>query len=148
VHIFSSKQLYMQINFRNLSEVRVRYGETDQMGYCYYGNYAQFCEIGRVEALRSLGLPYSALEAQGIMLPVTKYEIAFLAPAKYDDLLQITTHLYLLKGPQIYFDYLITCGAQTIAKATTSLVFVDKSSMKPIRPPQSFLDLIQTYLIH
>jgi acyl-CoA thioester hydrolase len=88
------------------------------------------------------------LEAQGIMLPVTKYEIEFLAPAKYDDLLQITTHLYLLKGPQIYFDYLITCGAQTIAKATTSLVFVDKSSMKPIRPPQSFLDLIQTYLIH
>lgn len=138
----------MQINFLKISEVRVRYGETDQMGYCYYGNYAQFCEVGRVEALRAIGMPYSALEREGIMLPVTKYEIEFKYPAKYDDLLEIETKLSRVKGPQIYFDYVISCGSNIIATAFTSLVFVDKSSMKPIRPPQTFIDLIQPYLTH
>ncbi len=136
----------MQINFLNQTEVRVRYGETDQMGYCYYGNYAQFCEIGRVEALRSIGMPYSVLEQEGIMLPVTKYEIDFLYPAKYDDLLLIETRLTQMKGPQIFFEYEISCQNKLVARAFTSLVFVDKSSMKPIRPPQTFLDLIQPYI--
>lgn len=136
----------MQINFFYETKVRVRYGETDQMGYCYYGNYAQFCEIGRVESLRALGMPYSTLENQGVMLPVTKYEIEFIAPAKYDDLLRIKTHLKSLKGPQILFDYEIMSEGKLIAKAFTSLVFVDKSSMKPTRPPKSFLDLIQANL--
>jgi acyl-CoA thioester hydrolase len=135
----------MEINFLNQTEVRVRYGETDQMGYCYYGNYAQFCEIGRVEALRSIGMPYSVLEAEGIMLPVTKYEIDFLHPARYDDLLIIETRLTHLKGPQIFFDYEIRCQDQIVARAFTSLVFVDKSSMKPIRPPKSFVDLVQRF---
>jgi acyl-CoA thioester hydrolase len=137
----------MMINFLNQTEVRVRYGETDQMGYCYYGNYAQFCEVGRVEALRSIGMPYSKLEEQGVMLPVTKYEIEFLHPAKYDDLLIIETRLTQVKGPQIFFDYEIKCCDKIIAKAFTSLVFVDKSSMKPVRPPKSFIDLIQLYSI-
>jgi acyl-CoA thioester hydrolase len=143
---FYQKTDFMLINFINLSKVRVRYGETDQMGYCYYGNYAQFCEVGRVEALRAIGMPYSALEREGIMLPVTKYEIEFKYPAKYDDLLEIKTNLTGIKGPQIYFDYEISCGPNIIATAFTSLVFVDKSSMKPIRPPHSFLDLIHPYL--
>jgi len=135
----------MQINFLNQTELRVRYGETDQMGYCYYGNYAQFCEIGRVEALRSIGMPYSILEQQGIMLPVTKYEIDFLLPAKYDDLLIIETRLTQIKGPQIFFEYEIRCQDKLVARAFTSLVFVDKSSMKPIRPPKSFVDLVQRF---
>jgi acyl-CoA thioester hydrolase len=138
----------MQINFSNSTSVRVRYGETDQMGYCYYGNYAQFCEIGRVETLRSIGLPYSKLEEVGIMLPVTKYEVEFKSPAKYDDLLEIKTRLTLVKGPQIHFDYEIFCEGRLVVRAFTSLVFVDKSSMKPIRPPQNFIDLIQAYIQH
>lgn len=136
----------MQINFINVSSVRVRYGETDQMGFCYYGNYAQFFEIGRVEALRSIGMPYVSLEASGVMLPVTRFEVEYLSPAKYDDLLEIKTIISAIKGPQISFNYEITCGGRIVAKAFTSLVFVDKSSMKPIRPPQTFLDLMLPYV--
>jgi acyl-CoA thioester hydrolase len=140
------KQKQMTINFLNKTQVRVRYGETDQMGYCYYGNYAQFCEIGRVEALRNIGMPYSELEKQGVMLPVTKFEINYVHPAKYDDLLTITTYLRELRGPQILFDYEIKIGETLIATAFTSLVFVDKSTMKPVRPPKSFLNLIEPFL--
>ena len=65
----------MNNNYQNTIELRVRYGETDQMGYCYYGNYAQYFEVGRVEALRSLGMSYKSLEDNGIMLPVLDFSI-------------------------------------------------------------------------
>ena len=83
----------MKTSFKHNSTLRVRYGETDQMGYCYYGNYAQYFEVGRVEALRSLGVSYKSLEARGIMLPVSHFEINYKAPALYDDALVITTHI-------------------------------------------------------
>ena len=79
------------IEFIHETKVRVRYGETDQMGYCYYGNYAQYFEVGRVEALRSLGCSYKALEDQGIMLPVSEYNVKYKRPAYYDDELTIQT---------------------------------------------------------
>jgi YbgC/YbaW family acyl-CoA thioester hydrolase len=87
----------------------------------------------------------SKTEQEGIMLPVTKYEIDFLLPAKYDDLLIIDTRLTQIKGPQIFFEYEIRCQDKLVARAFTSLVFVDKSSMKPIRPPKSFVDLVQRF---
>ena len=76
---------------KNQTNIRVRYGETDQMGYVYYGNYAQFFEVGRVEWLRALGVSYKSLEESGIMLPVIQLNINYMKPAKYDDLLTITT---------------------------------------------------------
>ena len=66
-------------------QIRVRYGETDQMGYVYYGNYASYFEVGRVEALRKLGYSYKGLEDDGIMLPVFSYNVVFLKPSYYDD---------------------------------------------------------------
>ena len=72
-----------------ITQIRVRYSETDQMGYCYYGNYAQFLEIGRVEALRNSGFRYKEMEQQGILLPVLDFQIKYIFPAKYDDLLTI-----------------------------------------------------------
>ena len=74
--------------------LRVRYGETDQMGYVYYGNYAQFFEVGRVEWLRDLGISYKSLEESGIMLPVIQLTVNYMKPAKYDDLLTIKTILH------------------------------------------------------
>ena len=70
-------------------KIRVRYAETDQMGYCYYGNYAQYFEVGRVEALRTLGVSYKDMEIQGVLLPVTDYSIKYLKPAFYDENLKI-----------------------------------------------------------
>jgi acyl-CoA thioester hydrolase len=72
--------------------IRVRYGETDKMGYLYYGNYASYFEVGRVEWLRSLGLTYKSLEDEhGIWLPVVSLEMRFVRPAYYDDLLTVRT---------------------------------------------------------
>ena len=73
------------------TKIRIRYGETDQMGYVYYGNYAQFFEIGRVEMLRSLGVSYASMEKQGIMLPVVDFSVKYIKPAYYDDLITIRT---------------------------------------------------------
>ena len=95
----------MKIPFINTTEIRVRYGETDQMGYCYYGNYAQYFEVGRVEALRSLGMSYKALEEQGVMLPVSEFSVKYLSPAFYDDLLTVKTEITAIKGARIYFTY-------------------------------------------
>ncbi len=67
--------------FRHATKLRVRYGETDQMGYMYYGNYAEFFEVGRVEMLRSLGLTYSGMEASGIMMPVLELHCKYIKPA-------------------------------------------------------------------
>jgi acyl-CoA thioester hydrolase len=75
------------------TKVRVRYAETDQMNVVYHGNYAQYFEVGRVEAMRQLGLSYKGLEATGIIMPVIEWKARFLRPAHYDDLLTITTML-------------------------------------------------------
>ncbi len=85
-------------------EKRVRYGETDQMGYLYYGNYAQYYEIGRVEMLRSLGLTYRSMELDhGIMMPVMTLDMRFVRPALYDELLTIRTTLRHLPQQFIRF---------------------------------------------
>lgn len=70
-------------------EIRVRYAETDQMDVVYYGNYAQYFEVGRVEAIRQLGLSYKNMEAGGIILPVVEFTAKYLRPAHYDDLLTV-----------------------------------------------------------
>ena len=95
----------MLFNFSTSTKIRVRYGETDQMGYCYYGNYAQYFEVGRVEALREVGLSYKEMETQGIMLPVSEYNVKYLSPAFYDDELIITTKIEELKGCRLFFQY-------------------------------------------
>ena len=75
------------------TQVRVRYAETDQMNIVYHGNYAQYFEVGRVEAMRQLGLSYKDLEATGIIMPVIEWTAKFLRPAHYDDLLTVRTTL-------------------------------------------------------
>ena len=72
-------------------QIRVRYAETDQMDVVYYGNYAQYFEVGRVEAIRQLGLSYKNMEAGGVILPVVEFNAKFLRPAHYDDLLTVRT---------------------------------------------------------
>ena len=82
--------------FQSTTKVRVRYAETDQMGYCYYGNYAQYYEVARVEALRSLGISYKNLEAQGYLLPVSDFSIKYILPAFYDEELWVKCIIYEL----------------------------------------------------
>lgn len=136
----------MKTTFTHEITLRVRYGETDQMGYCYYGNYAQYFEVGRVETLRSIGMSYKDLESKGVMLPVSHYDVNYKFPAKYDDALRIQTTISEIKGARIRFDYTIRNeDNRLIAEASTTLVFVAKETMKPIQPPQDFLNLIAPY---
>ena len=138
----------MKINYTHKHYLRVRYSETDRMGYCYYGNYASFLEIGRVESLRSLGISYKSLEDNGVMLPVSEFQVKYISPAYYDDMLLIETKISAIKGVRIYFDYFIYNDNQKlIASAMTILVFIDAISKKPVPPPKELLSIIQSYAI-
>ena len=136
----------MKFNCSFSTKLRVRYGETDQMGYCYYGNYAQYFEVGRVETLRNCGMSYKNLEDHGIMLPVSEYSVKYLAPAFYDDELTIKTTITELSGARIYFNYeIFNSNDKLISTAQTILVFVNKADMRPIQAPDSFIQLLDKY---
>jgi acyl-CoA thioester hydrolase len=126
------------------TKLRVRYSETDKMGFCYYGNYAQYFEVARVEALRELGIVYKLLEENGILLPVTEFHIRYLQAAKYDDLLEIKTVITKTQGTRIYFHYEVwNEDGILLNDAETTLVFVDAHSMKPIPIPTFVLNILQ-----
>ena len=128
---------------KNQTKIRVRYGETDQMGYVYYGNYAQFFEVGRVEWLRSLGVSYKSLEASGIMLPVIQLNVKYIKPAKYDDLLTIVTILSNKPLVRIEFDFeILNEDEELLTTGFTRLVFMDMKKNKPVKAPQYLLDQI------
>ncbi len=119
------------------TEVRIRYAETDQMGYVYYGNYAQFFEIGRVEALRALGYTYRFMEDNGVMMPVAHMDIDYHKPAKYDDLIQISTFIKSMPTVKMVFEHEIHNEAGLLlATGKTILVFVDMTSQKITRSPE------------
>lgn len=132
----------LSIDYQSTCFLRVRYGETDKMGYCYYGNYAEFLEVGRVELLRSKGITYRELEESGIMLPVSEFHIKYLAPAKYDDLLSIVSKVTKLTGTRLFFEYEIFNEAKIkLIEAQTTLVFVNSETMRPTQVPESFLNV-------
>jgi len=126
-------------------QIRVRYGETDKMGYLYYGNYAQYYEIGRVELIRSLGVSYKSMEDSGIMLPVIDLNIKFIKPAYYDEVLTLKTTLPELPNVRITFNYEITNEQkEVINTGKTTLVFFDNNKGKPCRAPDSIMDRLNT----
>ncbi len=127
-------------------KIRVRYGETDQMGYVYYGNYAMYYEVARVESLRNLGFAYKDLEASGIMLPVLENHTYFIAAAKYDDLLTIKITVPEKPGVKIGFLYEITKENDIlINKGSTILAFVNMETGKPCKPPEVMQKLLNPY---
>lgn len=136
----------MEIDFEHSTILRVRYGETDQMGYCYYGNYAQYFEVGRVEAMREVGMSYKELEKQGVMLPVSEFQVKYKTPALYDDELKVLTKITSLKGVRLHFEYeIFNEKNELVCTASTTLVFVSKATMKPIQAPEKFTSLISKY---
>ncbi len=121
--------------------LRVRYGETDQMGFVYYGVYAQYYEVGRVEAMRSLGFSYREMEESGVLMPVINLTINYKKPALYDDEVRIVTTVKEMPGVRITFHY--ECFNQKnelLNNGSVTLVFIDKIKNKPMQPPQWFMD--------
>ncbi|MFS4481500.1 acyl-CoA thioesterase [Hyunsoonleella sp. 2307UL5-6] len=124
-------------------QIRVRYGETDQMGVVYHGNYALYLEMGRIEWLRKLGVSYKKMEADGIMLPVVSLHVNYKKPAGYDDLINVKTQLKNKPTAKIEFEYEITNeNGEVLTTASTTLVFVDMKTNRPTRAPEYILDAI------
>ena len=124
----------------------MRYGETDQMGYVYYGYYAMYYEVARVESLRLLGLTYKEIEAMGIIMPVLENKSKFLAPGRYDEVLRIVTLLREMPGVRIRFEYQIfNTDDRLIHAGETLLAFVDKQTNRPCRPPKAMLSVLEPF---
>ena len=121
-----------------VSELRVRYSETDQMGVVYHAEDLVWCEVGRTDFIRAQGLPYAELERRGTVLAVAEATIRYHAPARYDDLIRIETRLSEVRSRAITFDYLIRNGqtGARLATARTLLVSLDPSGKPAPLPPE------------
>ena len=132
--------------YQSTTQLRVRYSETDRMSYVYYGNYAQYFEVARVEALRSLGISYKEMEEEGVLLPVSEYKIKFLKPGFYDELLTVKTTIIKLPSVRIFFHYeTFNEKSELLNTAETTLVFVDAKTMKPCQAPKHVLECLEKY---
>jgi acyl-CoA thioester hydrolase len=123
--------------------VRVRYVETDPMKYVYYGNYATYFEVARVELFRTLGISYDEIEKQGIWLPVSEFSTKYLKPALYDQNLEIHTFIKKIPGVRIDFEYEIyNDSKEKITEAKTTLFFLDSKTNKVIKCPEFLMNLL------
>ena len=148
-------KLYLRLNkfayqftimFEHQIKFRVLYSDTDKMGYMYYGQYAKYLEMGRVEALRSLGLSYKSMEDSGVMMPVLELNTKYIKPLFYDDEITLVTKVVKMPDTRIYFKYELLNPARKLATvAETTLVFVDCSTGKPCLIPANFKSKIETY---
>jgi len=126
--------------------IRVRYSETDQMGYVYHGHYVTYCEVARVEAMRHLGIRYADLEKNGIGMPVINLQAKYLKPAFYDDELMIRVTIPEIPSVRIKFTYeFIRNTKELIHQATTELVFIDLATKKIIKAPESIINALKSY---
>ena len=117
------------------------------MGFVYYGNYAAYFEVARVEALRSLGISYKSLEDSGVLMPVKNFEIAYLKPAKYDEMIEIVTTIKEMPKSGILFEYeSLNEKKEIINRAKTTLVFLDAARMRPIRVPQLIIEALHLHI--
>lgn len=128
------------------TQIRVRYADTDQMGYVYYGNYATFFEIGRVEALRSVGISYKKLEEAGVMMPVLENYSKYLKPALYDDLLNVRVMVKEMPGTRIRFDYEITNESGVLLHVGyTVLVFISAETKRVVAFPEEIKQVLERF---
>jgi acyl-CoA thioester hydrolase len=127
-------------------QFRVAYPDTDRMGTVHHANYVKYYETARWELLRSIGLPYSDLEAAGVMCPVIRMSFKFIKTTRYDELLTIRTTLKQVEGARIWFTYkLYNEKLELINKAETELVFVGTDDWKPLNTPELLLNAIQKH---
>lgn len=132
--------------FKSEVQLRVRYAETDRMGYVYYGRYAEYFEIARVESLRSLGISYRELEDSGILLPVIDYSVRFFKPVFYDEWIVVKTVIPELPAARITFQY-ETCNKDDVLlnSASTSLAFISKATQRPCRAPDLLIKKLKPF---
>lgn len=133
--------------FTSQTQIRIHYALTDQMGVVYYGNYAQFYEIGRTEAIRTLGFTYKEIEAMGIVLAVTDMHIRFLRPAKYDDVITVKTTLkeIPLHHKIVFHGEIYNQHDQLLNTGDITLYFLEAKTMKRCEIPAVFKEKLSVY---
>ena len=130
--------------FTQSTSFRIRYGETDQMGVVYHGNYAQFFEIGRIDWLRSYGISYKNMEENNVMLPVVNLQCKFIKPAEFDDEITVKTSLKKIPTVKIEFDYEIyNQKNELLTTGSTMLAFINMKTNKPMRCPDYILEKLE-----
>lgn len=132
--------------FESTKQIRVRYGETDRMGFVYYGNYTLYYEEARTDAMRKIGLSYKELEEQGIMLPVVELHARFMRPAGYDELLTIKTELRELPNRKMKFHCEIFNEQGVLLNfSEVTLMFINRETKKACQPPPTLLEKLTPY---
>ena len=133
--------------FTSETQIRIHYALTDQMGVVYYGNYAQFYEIGRTEAIRALGFTYKEIEAMGIVLAVTDMHIKFLRPAKYDDVISVKTTLreIPLHHKIVFHGEIYSQKKELLNTGEVTLYFLEAKTMKRINMPEELKEKLAGY---
>ena len=133
--------------YQSSTSIRIHYAFTDQMGFVYYGHYAQFYEIGRTEAIRALGLTYKDMEAMGVIMPVVEMQCRFLRPAKYDDLITVKTILKELpENHEIFFHGEVYNEAgKLLNTGLVTLYFLSADGLNRITMPENLREKLQPF---
>lgn len=133
--------------FTTETSIRIHYALTDQMGVVYHGHYAQFYEIGRTEAIRTLGYTYKDIEAAGIIMPVVDIHSKFLRPAKYDDLITVKTTLRELPAHHkiIFHSEIYNQHDELLNVGDVTLYFMDAKTMKRVNMPEELAEKVAQY---
>ena len=133
--------------FTSETSVRVRYADTDQMGYVYHARYLEYLEVGRTDLVRQLGLPYAEVEKRGILMPVIDLSIKYKQPAYYDNVLRIRTTVPEMPKASFPFRYEVYNEQnQLILTAELRLAFIDKARQRPVRVPDFIREAIEEQL--
>lgn len=126
------------------TQIRVRYADTDQMGYVYYGKYAEYFEVGRVELIRNLGFTYKSIEERGIMMPVVDMKAKYYQPGRYDELLSIKTMIVEFPRASFLTQYEVRNeSGELVVKGEVKLAFIDMERMRPTRAPSYIKEAIE-----
>ena len=130
------------------TKIRVRYGETDQMNFVYYGVYAQYYEVGRVELLRSIGISYKKIEEMGFALPVVSMSVNYKKPAFYDDQITVKTVVRQIPSSRITFFYeILNEEGSLINSAEVVLVFLNQQTGKVCKAPDIIISKFQELFV-
>ena len=122
--------------------VRVYYEDTDVAGIVYHANYLRFFERGRTEWLRELGIDQTVLIEQGLAFAVTKMNIDYLKPARFNDLLEVVTEIQSSKRASLIFKQTIRDKQRPnliYSKAEVKAACIDMKSLKPKALPKQLL---------
>ncbi|CAN5584270.1 thioesterase family protein [soil metagenome] len=129
------------------TKIRIHYALTDQMGFVYHGHYAQFYEIGRGEAIRTIGYTYKDIEAMGIIMPVVDIHSRFLRPAKYDDLITVKTTLRELPVHHkiVFHSEIFNEEGALLNTGDVTLYLMEVNGMKRCAMPQALKSKLEKY---